>query len=205
MGNRDDERSGRDRGQGANFDQQGQQVNGPQYNADRIYFRESVSPDAIAEGLRRYHEPPPKNGIDFAELQRQREEADLRDYGYRYYTRDRRQWLQSLPPRERWNERRREGDRVEQRRAISHHRRILRAGNLPPATSPADPRYVQAKKDIDRKEGKRELYLLAASIAFLLALALIAILDDAVWMAVILGIALVVGLVKGRRQSKRWA
>lgn len=198
---RDGGRSGRRKGRGTNFNQQGQQVNGPQYNADRIYLRNSVSPDAIAEGLRRYHEPPPRE-VNYAHLQQQQEERDLRDYGYRHYTRDRQRWLQSLPARERLDEQRRESDRRTWNKSIAYHRRILRAGNLPPETSPADPRYLQAKKEVDRTRDKRARYYTVASIAVMLALALIAIRDGATWLVVICGFAMVVGLVYGYLQSK---
>lgn len=198
----DREHSRRNEGRGANFNQQGQQVNGPQYNAEQINFNASVSPDAIAEGLRRYREPPPRPGLSPAEIQRRKEEADLKHYGYRHYSRDRKRWLQSLTPEERQNEKRRESDRIKREPAYRHHQRILKAGKLPPETSPADPRYVQAKREVESKNDKRELYFVIASIVVVLALILIAVLDHALWMAVILGVAMAIGLVSGYRKRR---
>jgi hypothetical protein len=198
-------------GRGTNFNQEGQQVNGPQYNADQINIGESISPDDIAEGLRRDRERTLREREDAARIQRERaariqreqaqrkqEESDLKLYGYRHYTRDRNRWLQSLPHRERWNEQRRRSARTKNGSTPwRDHQRILRAGRLPPDTSPADPRYLQAKRGVESTEEKRERHYGIAAIAVVLALSLVAIWDGAVWFAVICGFSLVVGLVLG--------
>ncbi len=214
MGNpydRDREGSRGNQGRGADFNQQGQQVNGPQYNADQINIGESISPDDIAEGLRRDRERTLRERESAAQIQRERaaqiqrewdqrrrEENDLKLYGYRHYTRDRNTWLQSLPPRERRNERRRQSARTKHGTPPwRHHQRILRAGNLPTDTSPADPRYLQAKRGVERTEEKRELHYVTATFAIMLALTLIAIVDGALWLAVIWGSVMISGLVFG--------
>jgi hypothetical protein len=74
------DRRGRDRERGATFNQQGQQVNGPQYNADRINISGSVSPEAIAEGIRRHDDGPPPMGMSTSDALRRREEDDLKLY-----------------------------------------------------------------------------------------------------------------------------
>jgi hypothetical protein len=202
---RDHERPGHNQARTANFNQQGQQVNGPQYNAEQINFSESVSPDVIAEGLRRYHEPPPppRQGLSSAEIQLKREEEDLRVYGYRHYSRDKKSWLQSLTPQERRNEQRRESYRKKYGKMPWHrHQQILRAGKLPPETSPANPRYVQAKREVERKEDKRKLHSAIAGIVVMLTLILIAILDDALWFVAILGFAMTIGVVSGYRKRR---
>ena len=86
----------------------------------------------------------------------------------------------------------------ERRRALI----VLRAGNLPPETSPADPRYVQAKREVERKGDKRELNYTVASLVVMLALILIAVFDGALWFVVISGCALVIGLVSGYRKGR---
>ncbi|MFD8544660.1 hypothetical protein [Streptomyces sp. NPDC059649] len=219
MGNAYDRDRGDSRGnqgRGASFNQQGQQVNGPQYNADQINIGESISPDDIAEGLRRDRERTLRERESAAQIQRERaaqfqreqarrrqEERDLATYGYRHYTRDRNRWLQSLPPQERWNEERRRKARSKNGTTPwRHHQRILRAGNLPPETSPADPRYVQAKREVERKGDKRELNYTIASLVVALALILIAVLDNALWLAVILGSLVIIGLVSGYRKGR---
>ncbi|MEU1371086.1 hypothetical protein ABZ454_33825 [Streptomyces sp. NPDC005803] len=219
MGNpydRDRGHARRDQDRGAYFNQQGQQVNGPQYNADQINIGESISPDDIAEGLKRDRERTLREGESAAQIQRERaaqiqreqdqrkqEERDLKLYGYRHYTRDRNRWLQSLPPRERWNERRRQSAQTKHgKMPWHHHQRILRAGKLPPETSPADPRYVQAKREVECKGDKRELNYAIASLVVMLALILIAVLDNAIWLAVILGSLMIIGLVSGYRKRR---
>ncbi|MFH8411396.1 hypothetical protein ACH4FX_42570 [Streptomyces sp. NPDC018019] len=206
MGNPNDRDRGRPREgqrQGAFFNQQGQQVNGPQYNADQIVFGQSITPDVIAEALRLYHKRPRKKGESSSSYnpqrhQKEQEELDLKLYGNRHYTRDRRRWLLSLPPRQRWNEERRASARTRHgKMPWHHHRRILRAGKLPPETSPADPRYLEVKREVERREDTRERYYLMASLLGMLALLVIAVLDNALWMAAILGSLLVIGLVSG--------
>lgn len=180
MGNPDDrdrERSRRNQGRGADFNQQGQQVNGPQYNAERINFNESASADVIAEGIRRSRKPPPRRGISIDHLRHQEEEGDLKRYGYRHYTRDRERWLRSLAPRERRDEKQREHDRLMSGTDVRYHRRILRAGKLSPDTSPADPRYVEAMREVERKKAKRGRYTAVASTIVMIVLMLIAVRD----------------------------
>lgn len=193
------------RDQGTRFNQQGQQVNGPQYNADQINIGESVSPDVIAEGIRRYLDPPapPVRAMSSAEIQRRREEDDLKLYGYRHYTRDRRKWLETLTPQERSKEKKRASDRTKHGTTPwRHHERILRAGKLPPETSPADPRYLQAKREVERKESKRERYGMFAGLAVMPALILIAVLDGAHWIAWMLGVLMAVAFLWGYLTSR---
>ncbi|NEA40865.1 hypothetical protein [Streptomyces sp. SID11385] len=176
--NRDREEPEHDQAPGATFDPQGQQVNGPQYNGDWIDLSQSVSPDVVAEGPQKYDAPPPGPGVSLDGIRRRTEEADLKLYGYRYYTRDREKWLQSLTPQERWKERERERDRTQRwERPGRHHRKILRAGKLPSDTSPADPRYVQAKRKVERRSAKIERGLILFTFVVLLALVLIAVRD----------------------------
>ena len=198
------------------FNQQGQHIHGPQYNADQINFGEFISPDVIAEGLRRDRERRRREREAAARLQetigrikdeaaawarrqeelRQREERDLELYGYRYYTRDRERWLQSLTPEERWDEERRERERIKRGKLPwDRHRKILRTGELPPDTSPADPRYLQAKKEFERKEKKRERRYGILGLLSVCAIILIAITDGALWMLVIMGVGGMVGLM----------
>ncbi|SCK40803.1 hypothetical protein H180DRAFT_03531 [Streptomyces sp. WMMB 322] len=188
-----------------NFNQQGQQVNGPQYNADQINIGAPVSPEVIAEAIRRHLDPPsptPK-GMSSAEIQRRREENDLKLYGYRYYTRDRQRWLQTLTLQERSKERKRASDRTKHgTMPWRHHERILRAGKLPPGTSPADPRYLQAKREVERKEDKRERYGMIVGLAVMPALILIAVLDGAHWIAGMLGILTAVAFLWGYLLSR---
>ncbi|GII75725.1 hypothetical protein Sru01_07070 [Sphaerisporangium rufum] len=208
--------SGGDRRRGSTFDQQGQRVNGPQYNADQINIGGSISPDDIAEGLRRDRERTRSERQSEARFQqelaaarqrdesrRRREESDLKEFGYRYYTRDRNEWLQSLSPRERWDERRRQSDRTKYGTMPGrHHQRILRAGNLPPDTSPADSRYLRAKREIEHAHGRRERYYIIAAIAIMLTLGLIAVTDGAGWLVGLWGVALLIGLARAYARRK---
>ena len=200
MGNpydRDREGSRGNQGRGADFNQQGQQVNGPQYNADQINIGESISPDDIAEGLRRDRERTLRERESAAQIQRERAAQIQREWDQRRREENDLK-LQSLPPRERRNERRRQSARTKHGTPPwRHHQRILRAGNLPTDTSPADPRYLQAKRGVERTEEKRELHYVTATFAIMLALTLIAIVDGALWLAVIWGSVMISGLVFG--------
>lgn len=202
-----DSRDGQERG--ASFDQRQQHVYGPQYNADRISIGGSVSPDDIAEGLRRDRERTAREKEEAARLRREQaeaarrerererqEESDLKLYGYRYYTPDRNRWLQSLPGRQRWDEQRRQSARTKHgTMPWQHHQRILRAGKLPSDTSPADPRYLQAKKKVEGKEKKRELRSVTVVLVIMITLNAVAVLDGAIWFVVLCGIAAVGGVV----------
>ncbi|GAB3237743.1 hypothetical protein GCM10027447_37040 [Glycomyces halotolerans] len=179
-------RSEREQGRGARFDQQGQHVHGPQYNADRINISESVSPDAIAEGMQRFHEGPPPKGESRADFERRWEQNELKSYGYRYYTRDRRRWLQTLSPQERREEEQRRRKRLGTESA--YHRRVLRAGKLAPDTSPADPQYVRAKRKLDLRSAQRRRYATIALIVCCLALMLFAKATGATWLFILIGL-----------------
>lgn len=196
-----DRRSHPDRQQ-AYFHQQGQQVNGPQYNADKIEIHMSADADGWLNGQSRQ----PKAGASRAEIERERarreEQNDLAYYGYRHYTRDRNRWLQTLTPQERAAEVKRDRDLSRHGGSRArHHRRILRTGNLPADTSPADPRYVQAKRKLESGQQRRSrLACIAASVA-MLVLMLIAISDGAYWFVAITALA-VIGLVFGYVRHK---
>jgi hypothetical protein len=134
-----------------------------------------------------------------AEIERERarrqEQEDLAYYGYRHYTRDRNQWLQTLPPEEQAAEVKRDRDRRKYGgSAARHHKQILHAGNLPADTSPADPRYVQIKRKIESSRDRRQRIIAIAAITAMLALIWIAIADGAYWFVAILAISAVVGL-----------
>ncbi|WP_436768297.1 hypothetical protein [Streptomyces sp. URMC 123] len=138
-----------------------------------------------------------------ADLRRLQEKDDLKLYGNRYYTRDRQEWLRTLPPGEKWKEERRVSRRIKQGKMPWHdHRRILRAGKLPPDTSPADPRYLDAKRKVERKEDRREQHYFVAALVVMLALMVMAVLDGAVWLAVVLGALTVVALVSGHLKGR---
>ncbi|MFJ3170472.1 hypothetical protein ACIPJK_06770 [Streptomyces roseus] len=174
------ERADRDHEREAVFDQRGQHVNGPQYNADQINISESVSPETLAEGLRRYHETPRRprrRGVPWDPASHRTEEADLKAYGNRHYSRDRDRWLRSLPLGERMAENRREASRLFAGKAPAHHRRILRAADLPPDASPADPRYLRAKKEVEQGEYKRARQHGMAVLAVLLVVVVACVVD----------------------------
>jgi uncharacterized membrane protein len=200
----------RDPPQATSFHQQGQQVHGPQYNADKIEIHISTPGDAKAEGDRRQSKPRPvKSQAEIERERAQRQEADdIRYYGYRYYTRDRNRWLQTLTPQKRAAEEKRVSELGKYGGSRArHHRRILHAGRLPPDTSPADPRYVQAKQNLESGQDRRGRLGAIAAVAAMLALVLIAILDQAFWFVAVLVIAGLIGLwsglVKHRTSMKR--
>jgi len=201
----DRRRSRLDRPQ-TNFQQQGQQVNGPQYNADRIEIHMSADADGWING----HSRQPKAGASPAEIERERkrrkERDDLAYYGYRYYTRDRDLWLQTLSPQERAAEMKRDGDLLKYGGSRArHHRRILRSGHLLPDTSPADPRYVQAKRQLESGQDRRSRLASIAAAVAMLVVAVIAISDGAYWFVAILAftvVGLVFGYVRHRTPAK---
>ena len=80
-----------------------------------------------------------------------------------------------------------------------HHHRILRAGNLPPGTSPADPRYVQAKRELERQEDRHGRRTEIAALVALLALIVAALVEGVVWLAVVIACLLVITLVRTRK------
>jgi hypothetical protein len=179
------------------FHQQGQQVNGPQYNADKIEIHMSAPAEQKADHPRRPSGQPIVKSQ--AEIERERarrqEQEDLAYYGYRHYTRDRNQWLQTLPPEEQAAEVKRDRDRRKYGgSAARNHKQILHAGNLPADTSPADPRYVQIKHKIESARDRRQRIIAIAALTAMLALIWIAIADGAYWFVAILAIAAVVGL-----------
>jgi hypothetical protein len=189
------------------FHQQGQQVYGPQYNADKIEIHMSAPAQQKADRTRRPSRQPMVKSQ--AEIERERahrqEQEDLAYYGYRYYTRDRNQWLQTLPPEERAAEVKRDRDRRKYGgSAARNHKKILHMGNLPADTSPADPRYVQIKRKIEFAKDRRERIATIAAIAAMLALILIAIADGAYWfVAIVVITAAVVGLQTAYALYKR--
>ncbi|MFK0222611.1 hypothetical protein ACIQWN_31025 [Streptomyces vinaceus] len=195
------ERRDRDHERETSFDQRGQQVNGPQFNADQINIGESVSPERIAEGLRLYHEPPPR-GMSTADIRRRDEEADLALYGYRHYTRDRERWLRTLPPAERLPEVLRERALLDSGKLYAHHRKILRIAGLPPQTSPADPRYVEAKRKVDREHDRSRRREEVAGAAAAVAVIVLFLLDGSYWLAAAVALPAAFYLLDGHRKNR---
>ncbi|GAA2171789.1 MULTISPECIES: hypothetical protein [Glycomyces] len=184
------------------FQQQGQQVHGPQYNADRIEIHMSADADGWINGPSRQPNPVASRAEIERERARRQERDDLAYYGYRHYTRDRNRWLQTLTPQERAAEVQRDRDLPRHGGSRArHHRRILRSGDLPADTSPADPRYVQAKRKLESGQDRRSrLACIAAAVAMLL-LVLIAISDGAYWFVAISVLAVIGGVFGYVRQK----